>query len=250
MAGRSVTDTLERLAREADEEAEHRRRRRGAAGLPTDYDTEEARRQRQFEEFLEAQRLENERLREIFFRMAPGLRSGGAVEGTEAAPGHISQIVTEAVETIKSHRDADRASIMSLRDDEARRDLENERARVRELEAELARMRELLEEEQSRRDVNTQDKCAETHEAVTNNHQEVRAQLGELADRMRDCKDEFSRRDEMEEQRQAEKDARRAQKEAQQLQLQQLLEKMVADQEEERHLADEERQRASERMGT
>jgi hypothetical protein len=250
MAGRSVADTLERIAREADEEAEHRRRRRGAGGLPTDYEDEDTRHQRQLQEFLQSERQENERLREIVYQMIPGLRrSGEAVEGIEEAPGHVGQIVTEAVEPVKSHRDADRASIMSLRDDEARRDLENERARVRELEAELARMRELLDEERSRRDVNVQDKCAEMYEAVTNNHQEVRTQLGELTDRMMDCKDEFSRRDEMEEQRKAEKEARRAQKEAQQLQLQQLLEKMVADQEEERRLADEERQRAAERMG-
>ena len=243
MAGESIADTLDRAARDIDEEATQRNRRRNVGA----YEDQEARRQKQFEDFLEAQRLENDRLRETFLQMAPGWRrSGAAADGAEGSP--VSQIVTEAVEAIKSHRDADRASILSHRDDETRRDLENERARVRELEAELARMREQLDIERSGRDVNVQDKCAEMHDAVNNNHQEVRAHLGELTERMMECKDGFSRRDEMDEQRRHEKEARRAQKEAQQMQLQQLLEKMMADQEEERRIADEERRRAAERM--
>ena len=250
MAGRSIADNLESMAREEEEEAEQRRRRRGAGGIPANafavFEDRESKRQRQFEEFLEAQRLENERLRETLMQMAPGHhRSGVATEDQ----GHISHLVAEAVDTIKSHRDSDRASIMSLRDDEIRRDLENERARVRELEAELARMREQLDEERSKKGVTVEDKCAEMHDAVRANHDEVRVHLADLTNVMHECKDENSRRAAEEEQRWAEKEARRQAKADQQAQLQALMAKMAADQEEDRRIADEERRIAAERPG-
>jgi hypothetical protein len=242
MAGHSIVDNLNQMAHEAEEEAEQRRRRCGAGGIPADafavFEDRESKRQRQFEEFLEAQRLENERLRETLFQMAPGHRRSGpaGVEGQEA----IGTIVADAIKS-------DRASIMSLRDDEVRRDLEHERARVSELEAELARMRELLDQERSRKDVSVEDKCAETYDTVRANHEEVRVQLGDLTDAMHECKDENARRAAEEERRWAEREARRQEKNDQQAQLQALLQKMAADQEEDRRIAEEERRRAAER---
>jgi hypothetical protein len=242
MAGRSIADNLDQMAREAEEEAEARRRRRGAGGLPADafavFEDRESRRQRQFEEFLEAQRLENERLRETLFQMAPGHRRSGPVGADDQDA--IGAIVADAIKS-------DRASIMSLRDDEVRRDLEHERARVGELQAELTKMRELLDQERSRKDVSVEDKCAEMHDTVRVNHEQVRVQLDDLTNAMHQCKDENTRRAADEERRWAEKEARRKEKLDQQAQLQALLQKMAADQEEERRIAQEERQRAAER---
>ena len=202
------------------------------------FEDRESKRQRQFEEFLEAQRLENERLRETMIQMVPGYRRSGpaGVEGQET----IGTIVADAIKS-------DRASIMSLRDDEVRRDLEHERARVSELEAELARMRELLDQERSRKDVSVEDKCAKMHDAVRENHEEVRVQLGDLTNAMHECKDENARRAAEEERRWTEREARRQEKNDQQAQLQALLQKMAQDQEEDRRIAEEERHRAAER---
>ena len=242
IAGRSIADNLDQIAREAEEEAEQRRRRRGAGGLPADafaiFEDRESKRQRQFEEFLEAQRLENERLRETLFHMAPGIRRSVPVTAEDQEA--IGQIVSDAIKS-------DRASILSHRDDEIKRDLEHERARVKELEEELAKMRELLDEERSRKDGRVEDKCAEMHDAVRANHDEVRKHLSDLTNAMRECKEGDTQKRAAEDQRRlAEKEARRQEKREQQGQLQALLERMAADQEEERRIAEEERRRAAE----
>ncbi|PVG03784.1 hypothetical protein CPB86DRAFT_810354 [Serendipita vermifera] len=246
--GRSIADNLDEIARQAEEEAEQRRRRRGV-GLPSDafamLEDRESRRERQLEEFLEQQRLENQRLIETLTHLAPGRRrSGASVRDAEAA-GQIGDLVAEAVDTIKGHR-SERASIISIRDDELRRDLEHERNRVQELEAELARMRELLEAERAGKEVSVQDKCAEMHEAVTNNHNEIRAHLNEVNESMMQCKAEMARRAEMEDQKMAEKEVRRAAKDDQQSQIHQMLATMMAAQEEERRIREEERRKAAE----
>ncbi|KAG8812370.1 hypothetical protein FRC17_002058, partial [Serendipita sp. 399] len=255
VTGRSIAENLNEMVREAEEEAEQRRRRRQAGGIPADafaiFEDRESKRQRQFEEFLEAQRAENERLRETLVKMVPGYRRSSPMDPQDPeAAGQIGRLVSEAVDTIKSHRESDRASILSIRDDEMRRDLENERAKVQELEAELANLREQLDEERSRKSVEVQDKCAEMRDAMGAQHDEIRAHLGELTNRMVECRDENARRIEQDEQRWSEKEARRARKEDQQQQLQDLLAKMMADQEEDRRIAEEERRKAAEKPGT
>jgi hypothetical protein len=64
MAGRSIADNLDQMARKAEQRCRHHK----AGGIPANafavFEDWESKRQRQFEEFLEVQRLENERLQE------------------------------------------------------------------------------------------------------------------------------------------------------------------------------------------
>jgi hypothetical protein len=247
MAGRSIVDNLDREAEEVDE-AHLRDRRRAAGGLTLDpfaaYEDREAERQRQFEQFLTAQRQENDRLRETLAQMVGQRRTEGEVS---AEPGHIGQLVTEAVETIKGHRDADRSSFISIREEEVRRDLEQERQKVKDLEAELAQMREHLDQERVQKESNVQDKCAEMHRAVDANQDELRGHLGELTNRMVECQDESARLAALQDQRWAEKEDRRHEKLDQQNQIQAMLAKMLENQAEDRRIAELERQQAAER---
>jgi hypothetical protein len=64
---------------------------------------------------------------------------------------------------------------------------------------------------------------------------------------MHECKDKNARRAAEEELRWAEREARRQEKNDQKAQLQALLQKMAADQEEDRRIAEEEKHRAAER---
>ncbi|KAG8776679.1 hypothetical protein FRC19_004347 [Serendipita sp. 401] len=220
-----------------DEELICHRRRRDTSGLPADafviFEDHESNRRRQLEDFLEQQRQENGRLRELIISIAPNHKS--------------SRVVNEGQRIPKGHRNPTGETVLNPRSEHIREDLEKERARERDLKAELAKKRELLDEDRTRKESSLRGKCTEVYEAVYTNHRETQTHLAELDRHMLDRKKENVRRLEQEELRRNAEEARRVRKEEEQRQFKELLLKMSVDQEEDRRIAEEERHRAKDR---
>lgn len=256
-------------AREFDEAEQHRQQA---------FEEHEAERQRLFEEAEAARAAEHEARRQALCEQAEKQResfaaasaaerasSEAALRETLAQSVQVSQDIASAASAERSSV-AELASIVqsamadkSVTDLEERRlssallatreeEIDQQAARIRELEDELRRCREECEAERAQRRELEERQGEEVHAEAEGRHNEIWTRLGDIQNSLQDRVDaDVRRRQELEEDRLASKEARRNEKDERMVSLHELVNAIINDREEEKRRAAEEREAAAAR---
>ena len=161
----------------------------------------------------------------------------GVADDTAAKAASLRASVQEAAEESKRHSSA-MVSVHSIVLDESAA-LDAERRRAQELEKKLVALRTRRAEQRANRDKTEQEKCEIARIAAAERHQDVRNKLGDITNGMQNAADEKTGWRALQDQRWAEKQERQDRKTTQVQRLEEMMVRIIGEQENARHLAEE-----------
>lgn len=207
-----------------------------------------------------AQEAEQQR-REHEGHLATAIRDSFAA--TEDSAGIVSELIATDRQSVMSalslmdmarqdqraaHEERER--VISTRESDCEKRLEEQRERVRMLEEELARARADCERERAAREALEQEHFEQQRNEANARHGELRNELGDIANLLSNQSYEAVRRQELEEERAAAKEARRVDKAEQLEHLSNLVNHLITEREEEKKRQEAERAAAAARPST
>lgn len=159
-------------------------------------------------------------------------------DDTAAMTASLRASVEGAAEEIK-RRSSAMASVHSVVLDEHAAALAAERQRAQELEEKLAALRTRRAEQRENREKSEQEKCELGRIAAAERHQDIRDHLGDITNRMQNAGDERAKWRASQDQRWAENQDRQDRKTIQVQRLEEMMERIMIEQDNARRMADE-----------
>jgi len=200
-------------------------------------------------QLLEEQRAFMEEHRTFMARAARATAvAQGVADGTAAQTASLRASVQEAAEETK-RRSSAMASIHSIVLDEHAASLAAERQRAQELEEKLAALRTRRAEQRANREKGEQEKCEEGRIAAAERHQGIYNQLGDITNRVQDASHEKVEWRALQNQRWDEKQERQDRKATQVQRLEEMMARIMEEQENARHMAEEDAAASANRPG-
>jgi len=160
-----------------------------------------------------------------------------AADDTAAKAASLRASVQEAAEESRRHSSA-MASVHSIVLDESAA-LAAERQRAQELEEKLVALRARRAEQRANRERTEQEKCERGRIAAADRHQDIRNQLEDITNGTQNAADEKARWRALQDQRWAEKQERQDRKTTQIQRLEEMMARIMGEQEDARHMAEE-----------
>lgn len=189
-------------------------------------------------QLLEEQQAFMEEHRAFMARAARATAVAQGVAGdTAAKAASLRASVQEAAEESKRHSSA-MVSVHSIVLDESAA-LDAERQRAQELEEKLVALRTRRAEQRANREKTEQEKCELARIAAAERHQDIRNQLGDITNGMQNAADEKTGWRALQDQRWAEKQERQDRKTTQVQRLEEMMVRIIGEQENARHMAEE-----------
>ena len=161
----------------------------------------------------------------------------GVADDTAAKTASLRASVQEAAEESKRHSSA-MASVHSIVLDEGAA-LAAERQRAQELEEKLVALRARRAEQRANRERTEQEKCELGRIAAAERHQDIRKQLGDITNGMQNAADEKMEWRTLQNRRWDEKEERQDRKTTQVQRLEEMMVRIIGEQENARHMAEE-----------
>jgi hypothetical protein len=190
-------------------------------------------------QLLEEQRAFMEEHRAFMARAAGTTATAREVaDDTAAKTTSLRESLQEAAEESK-RRSSSMASVHSIVFDEHAAALAAERQRAQELEEKLAALRARRAEQRAQQDKGVQEKCEEGRIAAAERHQGMRNHLGDITNRMQNAADEKANWQALQDQRWVEKQERQDRKTTQIERLEEMMSRIMEEQESARRMAEE-----------
>lgn len=159
-------------------------------------------------------------------------------EDTAARAASLRASVEGAAEEIK-RRSSAMASIHSIVLDEHTAALAAERQRAQELEEKLAALRTRRAEQRANREKGEQEKCEQGRIAAAERHQDIGSRLGDITNRMQNAGEEKAKWRALQDQRWTEKQEHQGRKATQVQRLEEMMERIMIEQDNARRMAEE-----------
>jgi len=169
-------------------------------------------------------------------------------DDTAAKTASLRASVEGAAEEIK-RRSSAMVSVHSIVLDEHAAALAAERQRAQELEEKLAALRARRAEQRANRELDEQEKCEQGRIAAAERHQDIRSQLGDITNKMQNAGDEKMKWRALQDERWAEKQEHEGRKATQVQRLEEMMERIMTEQDNARRMAEEDAAANADRPG-